>query len=368
MTWTVWKLMVRRHLAAFMITLVGISFLIYCLSLAEFARRAAKADQPFTVALEFASLQTPGLVLQVLPLVFLIAAIWAFAQLSRSNVLLVARTTGFTPTHTLLPAITVALLVSAVFITVVNPISARLAHRLERLEAVQFRGVSSLLTVSRNGVWLRQADLQGQSVIHARSANNTGTVLSDVNIFSFDASGTLVQQLAAAQATLADRQWILRNATIHDIESGGPQSLPPAVRKDTHAISTHLTPDRILDSLSPPDAIQIWKLPNIIADLQNSGFDARRHRAHLHVVLALPAVLIGMAVIATIASVQLRNLRQRIVRYSAALLGGLGFFFAMYVMETVAISGGVPVPIAIWGAAAAGVLAAMAASLHWEPG
>ena len=70
--------------------------------------------------------------------------------------------------------------------TVYNPFAARLISRYEELEARYIRGRSSLLAVSSNGLWLRQGDEKGQTVIHALRVSDSGLRLQDVILFIYE--------------------------------------------------------------------------------------------------------------------------------------------------------------------------------------
>ncbi len=368
MTWIAWRLLIRHHLAYFLMVLTGIGFLIFCLRLADFSQRGAHSDAPFSAVLEMAALHTPDLSLRLLPIIILVSVLWSYARLARQNFLVIVRSSGFTPLHTLMPAVVVSILLGFISVGFLNPLSAQMIQRLERLEADYLRGASSLLSVAPGGIWLRQEDSGGQSVIHAHDANRAGTKFNRVEIFGFNANGEFVGQISAANAELKDGFWVFKNARVRDIAEGGPGGLPPQEYKETHAIPTHLTAEGILDSVSPPEAISAWKLPGFIRTLRSSGFSASRHRTHLHALLALPLVMVVMALIAATAGMRHPFLQGRLVRVSASMLAGLSFFFVLYVMQTLAGSDRIPVEIAIWGTVSAGLLAAVGSFLNWEPG
>src|SRR3546814_11065843 len=69
-----------------------------------------------------------------------------------------------------------------------------------------------MLAVSKNGLWLRQADDRGQSVIHALSVSNKDMVLNDVIIFLYEGTDRFAGRIDAEHARLEDGYWQIENA------------------------------------------------------------------------------------------------------------------------------------------------------------
>jgi len=71
------------------------------------------------------------------------------------------------------------------------------------------RGNSSTLAIGATGLWLRQGNEAGQTVIRAASADLSGTKLEDVTFLTFAADGSPIRRVEANQATLDDGAWRL---------------------------------------------------------------------------------------------------------------------------------------------------------------
>ena len=83
----------------------------------------------------------------------------------------------------LLPPLAVAVAIGIFTVTVFTPISARMFSEFAGLEARHVKGEASQLSVSQNGLWLRQGDENRQSVIHALRVGDQGQHLEDVIVF-----------------------------------------------------------------------------------------------------------------------------------------------------------------------------------------
>src|SRR6202044_2557018 len=160
-------------------------------------------------------------------------------------------------------------------------------------------------------------------------------------------------------ASLADRHWELSNARVIR-----PDQLPDPPRE--MRLPTDLTVTRVQDSFASPDTLSVWVLPDFIALLERYGFSSVRHRLHFHSLLALPLLCATMALVA--AGFSMRPTRRGGV--AKMIGGGASVGFALFVISKVAEefgqSGALPVVLAAWAPAAAGLMFAIAVLLHTE--
>ena len=128
----------------------------------------------------------------------------------------------------LLPPLTVAVFIGVFAVTLFTPVSARMFSEFAGLEARYVKGQESQLSVSMNGLWLRQGDAKQQSVIHALRVAQQGEHLEDVLVFLYGAGDKFLGRVDAESAQLHERYWVLNNAWV-----SGPD------RKSTRLNSSH---------------------------------------------------------------------------------------------------------------------------------
>src|SRR3546814_2226887 len=90
-----------------------------------------------------------------------------FWRRARSHGLWVTRAAGVSVWQFLLPGLGSSVVSGMLAVSALNPLASALLSRYESLEASYMRNQESKLAVSESGLWLRQADDGGQSVIHA---------------------------------------------------------------------------------------------------------------------------------------------------------------------------------------------------------
>ena len=354
----------RHFLMAVLLLLVLILLLVFMIDIIELLRRAAaKPNITVNTVINMALLKLPYMSQKILPFAVLFGGMLCFWQLTRSNELVVTRGSGVSVWQFLFPAISLAILLGTFQISIVNPLASTTLSRFKQLEALHYRGSHSLLTVSGSGIWLRQANQDGQSVLHAKSyvQNQNEVELHDVTVFTYIGKDNFRNRLRAYSAKLINGFWHFKDTWIYEAEK-------TPINKTEHWLATDLTRDKIQDSFAPPETMSFWDLPTFIKTLEKAGFSAVRHRLHWHSLLAAPLLMSAMVLIG--AAFTLRHSKRGATTYVIA--GGVITGFTLYIFSDVLIALGlsdtVPAPLAAWSPPSVALLLGLATLLHLEDG
>ena len=351
----------RQYGAWLLIYFSGLVGIILLVSTVDLLDRLASMNASLGIVLRMVLLKLPYLSQEVMPFIVLFAGLSCFWRMTRSNELVITRAAGISVWQILLPVLGLATLIGVMTVTLLNPVASILLGRYEQMEAQYIRNESSTLAVSSAGLWLRQADANGQSVIHARRVTHDPLVLYDVIIFQFEDQDRFVGRIDAARAELEPGRWVL-------YEAWQTRPSSPADFAERIEVDSNLTPEKILDSFAPPETISFWSLPGFIELLTEAGFSAVRHKLQFHRLLATPALLIAMILLA--ATFSLRPQRRgnvALVILSGVLAGFLLYFLSNFVFA-LGLSARIPVVLAAWTPAGVCMMLGVATLLHLEDG
>lgn len=333
----------------------------------QIRRHAGNPDAGLAMAAQIAALNLAGGIYRILPLVVMLGSVALFLALARSSELVVIRAAGRSAIRALVAPALAAFLMGAVAVAVLNPLVAATARVAEDVSSRLSRdGVQSVLSVSREGLWLRQGSPAGQIVIRAARANQDGTHLFAVTFIDFDAQGQPISRIEAEEARLSPGFWTLTGVKEWRLTDANPERT--AKRVDTARLPTDLTAARIRESFSAPDAIAIWDLPAFIEGLERAGFSAQKHRVWLQRELALPLTLAAMVLLA--AGFTMRHVRfgRSGTMVLLAVLAGFAMFFLRNFAQVLGENGQIPVALAAWAPPAVALMASMGLLLHLEDG
>lgn len=352
-----------RHFIAGIGLMMGILVgLVFVIDLAELFRRAwGRESISLWVIIQMAIFKVPFMAQKVLPFAALFGGMLAFLRLTRTNQLVVARAAGLSVWQFLFPALAIALVAGLFVVTLFNPFVSATTSLYESLESKHLRGRSSLLAVSKSGLWLRQADEAGQSVIHALGVSQHGTELRDVIVFLYDGTDRFTGRIDAQSAVLEPGFWLLSKALV-----SGPDK--PVERHEIFRLPTTLTLAQIQDSFASPETMSFWSLPGFIETLEKAGFSALRHRLHWHAILAGPLLLCAMVLIAATFSIRLTRRGGTGMLAAGGVFAGFVLYFLSDVLYAMGLSGALPVPLAAWAPAGICTLLGLTMMFYLEDG
>ena len=336
--------------------------LVLLVGLVEHLRRAAGRDAAgLGIVLALALLQLPLLAHKLLPFAALFGGMWTFSRLTRTHELVVARAAGVSVWQFLTPALALAAVAGIVEVTLLSPLTSAMSGRYEQLEAKYLEGRPSLLEVASTGLWLRQADPDGQSVVHARQVSAEGLKLDGVIIFLYDGDHQFVGRIDADSAKLEPGYWDLRRVLLTRPDA-------PARRLEKHQLRTSLTLAQIQDSFASPETLSFWSLPRFIETLEAAGFSAVRHRLYWQSLAATPVLLCAMVLLAATFSLRLTRRGHTGWLVAAGVLTGFLIYFLADVVYACGLAGNLPAALAAWTPAGVAALLGLALLFHLEDG
>ena len=353
----------RSFLFAYLAAISVLAGLTFFKDLVSYGRDAAdKSDLTFDVVLEMAALLVPMSIEKMTPLALLAGGMVTMWRLTRNNELVAVRAAGISVWQFLAPAVMVAVLAGAFILGLVNPLGSVGLVRHNVLYSTHINSKDRVFKVSSVGVWLREVDEDGATVIHAdRATSVDGVSLSQATAILFDADGTFQVRIDAESATLGDGRWRFADAVMKR----------PKGRDEPHEfidLKTGLTAARIQDSVAEPEAISFWRLPEVIKLTEGAGFTAVRYRIHWNALLASPLLFCAMMLLAATFSLRAPRRGGTMKLITAGILAGFCVELLKYVMVTLGNFGQIPVMLAAWTPAVAASMFAIAALFHVEDG
>jgi lipopolysaccharide export system permease protein len=357
----------RNFAAAVLMMLAALSALVCLFDFLELLRESASAPQAsFAVIVEMELLRVPWVVLQILPFAVLLGGIFAFWRLSRSSELVIARAAGISAWQFLAVPVLLACLFGAFGTAALSPLSAVMYGRAEVLYNAYLDPHGGPLSLNGGELWVRQADRalvpDGVAILHAEDVQLRHHQLTadQVIVLRLDNQTSLLERLEAAHAALTNGAWALQ-----DVKVLRPGAMPTGLKLLN--FPTDLTVVRVQQSFASPDALSFWALPGFIELLKRAGFSPTQHELAFQALLALPLLCATMCLVA--AGFAMRPARQGA---GNMLVSGVACGFALFMVSEVAnqfgTSGAVPVILAAWAPALAGLCLALALLLHLEDG
>jgi lipopolysaccharide export system permease protein len=359
---TLRRYVAKRFLGSILGALLVCACLIFMIDMVELLRMSRRApDLSITTLAWMGLLRLPAFAEILLAFAVLVGSIGALLTLNRKSELKVMRAAGMSAWEFLRPGLMVTLVLGVLAVTAFNPLAATARFESERLLAEVFGKEAGIVASSGERSWLRQDGADGQSILNASAVADQGLSLTGVMALQFDIQHKFVERVDAKRAILQDGYWELQKVTVS-------RPMREAETFETYSLSTHLTREKVGDALGSEIAVSFWQLPELIKTSEKAGLSADKYRMQHALLIARPALLIVMVILA--ATVSLRSFRSGAVQTMVlmGMLGGIGFFLLAEVSRQIGASGLLSPALAVWVPISLALLVSLTVLLHQEDG
>lgn len=357
----------RRFAQSFL--LIGAVFLtlIMLIDLIEQIRRFSGIEVSFGQIFQLMLLNAPAAISEILPLLMILSTIVLYTGLARSSELVVTRATGRSGIRALAAPLVVAMFIGILAVSTLNPIVAATSNRYQQLSDSFRKEGATTLSLSGEGLWLRQGNAQGQSVIHATGYSAETDTLFGVTILTYAPEGGPMRRIQATSAQLQNDFWLLQQVKIWALDNNqNPETIAETQTK--LRIPTSLTHERIRDSLGRSSGISVYDLPKRIRELAQAGFATKQYQVWLQVELARPLFLMAMVLVGAAFTMRHTRFGGTGLSVLSAVLLGFALYFVRNFAQILGENGQIPVALAAWAPPIASILLTIGLLLHAEDG
>jgi lipopolysaccharide export system permease protein len=359
--WTLFKYFAVRYLTTVCWFLIAIVALIFIADFTQLNDRFGGLDgYTIWLGVKIAALRVLMIFQQTLPFIGLFASMAVLIQLNRKYELVVARSAGLSAWQFLAPLCAGAFVFGLVAVVFINPFAARgfaLGEDYQSTLASRMTGASGALSIP----WIRQYSPKGDVIIGAKSVLNSGTVLIMPVFIFLDTNGSIVKRIDGKTATLGDKEWVVAEAvqSKQGAIAGKPESLK---------VATNLTPALIQERLLYPEMIPVFELPERIKIAKSLGYSANNFAMQFHSVIALPALLVVMTLIASTVTLNFVRFGQSATLILGGILAGFMLYVVSVLVKAFGGAGIVPPILAAWIPVLLAFLFGVSFLLHKEDG
>lgn len=360
--WTLGRYFFIRYVKITFYFLLGIFILALLLDFTENAGRLSGLPGYTPLgALAISMLRIPFIMQQLFPFIALFSAMATLISLNRRFELVVTRSIGVSAWQFLLPACFGAFLFGLGAIFIVNPLAAWGAAQSKNI-IINWRGGANPAPGQGNHVpWLTQRTDEGTTTIGAKMVLDQGRTLVDAIFVRFNDDQTIRDWLNTRTAKLENGYWLLVSGTRY--QSGQPPENFDGIR-----ITTQLRPEFIEERLADPATIPFYELPLKIRVAKSFGYSANEFDMHLQSIIALPALLIAMTLIAATVSLKFVRFGQSGMMILGGILAGFMLYVITVLVQAFGKAGYVPPVVAAWVPVLIATFFGISFLLHKEDG
>ncbi len=302
------KYLAIRLITMFIMVLLAVFFLFFLIEYIDHLRRASGRSQatPMEAIYKMVIYHSINDVSELLPYVVLIANILCFYRLNINQEIIIMRACGYSTRQLLSVPLWISLVIGLVYLSIINPISAKLNEYYYKLNNQYFGQQTTTLSLLKDNIWLREFQDENNQIIiiNAKNSQNQAKNLENVDIYIQSEQGSMEQIIHASSAELVNNSqepnpklqnyWLLKNGIIENIGEKIGDTINPF---NEYKMPTTIHQDSINGSILGADTISVYQLYIYAGHLAGSGFNAAAYYIRFYALLTLPINLVAMQMI-----------------------------------------------------------------------
>ena len=352
---------IRKLLTNLLLFFLAFALISFVVDFLETIREAQGKQVLISQIVKIVSYKIPFILQSFIPFIFLFASISTFTKLNNDFEFAAAKSSGISIWSICIPITLTVAIISVFLIVVFQPISAIFLDNNRLLGIKYLDHKSKRVSLQSNGIWLQDqtAEDSDNKIISAQHVINQEKTLSDIKIYYAGINQDYTTNYTADTAVIKNHKLILTNAKKYTPEQKFQVY-------DHLELPTSLEPDQIKENIPHPDIIPFWHIKDFIQKIHQAGFSTLKHELYYQSMLSTPLLYISLVLIALSCSLNLPRKGKLGFVFIAGGTIGILVFFINKVTSVMALTGALPLTIAILAPSVSYLLLSISLLIHCE--
>ncbi len=254
---------------------------------------------PITLTLSY----IPNLIfINLMPFIIFVSSMWFFISIKQNNELLTLKVFGYSNAK-IIALIGVLSFISGLFILlVINPITSNMVKYYEKTKSNYSKDTDHLVTINRNGVWIKETKKDNLYIINADRLENNYLIDVSINIVSKE--NIIKERIESEKANISLNLWNIENPKIFNFDKEGNIAID---KRENMEFSSFYNVEKLNNLFKNLDTISFIELITENKNLIIRGYEKTTISEKINSFLALPFFLALMTILAAIFTINNRN-------------------------------------------------------------
>ena len=283
----------------------------------------------------------PNQIIKLFPFIIFISSMWFFLNIKNNKDLLSLKIYGFSNFKIFLIISSSAFFLGWLILFAINPVTSVMIKSYEEIKSNYSRDIDHLVSVNKNGLWIRENLDEDTRVITAEKFEKNK--ISNIQVFTLDKNNLLISRVDSKEANINNKMWVFKDAKVYS----SLNSYKPVFLKNYTLISKY-DYKKIVNLFKNFDTISFISLIIDKEKLIDKGYNSSLLTQNLNSKLSLPFFLFVMVALGAILT--LGNMKK--VSNLNYIILGIIVCVAIYFLKDLSVAlgeiGKLPILISIW--------------------
>ncbi len=293
----------------------------------------------FTLPIFLTLLNSPSILFDIFPFIFLIATLYFFSEIIDKNELNVYKNYGLTNLK-IINIITITSFITGVFIVLVfYNISANLKFFYLDIKNNFSKDDKYLAVITSNGLWIKDETKENINLINAEKIENN--FLKNVIITQFDKNFDFKKIITADKVNIKNKSWL-----IHDPSITNENEL---TKKENQIVfEANFDKEKISSLFSNLSSLNILDLNELKKDYKTLGYSTILLNAHQLKLYSYPIYLSIMVCLSSILMFNVKFNKSKIFNFILGILISVTIYYVNFFFKLLTESEKIPITVSVW--------------------
>jgi len=291
---------------------------------------------PFVLSLSY----IPTLIIDLLPFIIFLASMFYFLQLKNKKDLLSIKLFGYSNLKIILIVSFFAFLFGFFVLIVVNPITSTLVKYYETEKSRHAKDVDHLISVNKNGVWIKESDDYGYKIIKAKKFE--GNILKEISIYFFNKDSNFIKRIESKSANITKNPWLMKDVIVYDFIANNKKEF------NIYEFNTEKIFDKINSLYRNLNTVSFIGLIKNYHQLNKIGYSKRLLDEQIHRFVSLPFFLLIMVILASIFTIGKVQAKQNYYYIILSILVSVIIFYFKDLSIALGQTGNINLILSVW--------------------
>ena len=288
----------RYLLSGYLKTVFKVILICYCfgiiLNLFEEIEFFKNLEQNIIIPLTLTAIFVPNEIIKMLPFVIFISSMWFLLNLRNNRDLLDLKVYGYSNFKIFFILACTSFIFGWIVLFAINPITSSMMKYYELTKAEYSRDIDHLVTVNRNGLWIKENLENGHRIISADETREN--ILNNITIFKLNDEYNIEKKIYAKSANTLNNNWVLKDVVIYNFNDG----VIVQKKLDNYSIFSSYNYTKITSLYRNFDTMSFMDLLLSYKNLQEMGYIKTYLDQNLNSMMSIPFFLFIMTALASI--------------------------------------------------------------------
>ena len=323
------------------ITKVSLIFfgLIIILNLFEELNFFKDHNADFYIPISLTLLNSPIVLYEVFPFIFLIATQFFYIKIIDNNELLAYKNFGLNNFKILGFITFISFILGILIIVLFYNFSAKLKYFYFDIKNSYSSDNKYLAVITENGIWIKDEINDHTNIINAEHLE--GKYLKNVSITQLSKDFDLIRSIEAETADTSSNIWVLENALIYQDNS-------PSLHHNKFSFETHFNFAKINSLFSSLSSLTIWNLVQLRDDYKSLKYSTNELDIHLNKLFSYPLYISLMTILSSILMLNIKNNRNKAFNLTLGILISVIIYYINYFFNVFGATKQLPIFFSNW--------------------